>query len=176
MNFWGYEIINGYRSDKPKGYYDPIRHHTGIDVGCPIGTPLPLPWDTECVEARKQNEMGSCIYLEDRLFGVTVLAHLSEFKVKKGDKVPAGTIVGLSGNTGKISTGPHCHLEVICRKPEKGGEEMYRRELSPFVGFNVDPVKYWNKMSKIAGWQRMSNKMRVLYARIVGKVHVKRIK
>lgn len=175
MKIWGYEIVNPYRSDKPKGYYDPIKRHTGVDVACPIGTPLSLPWETVCIEARKQTEMGSTIYLEDKLHNISVLAHLSEFKVKKGDTVAPDQIVGLSGNTGSKTTSPHCHLEILARKPEKGAEEM-TRSLSPFTGFNIDPVKYWQKMSKIAGWKRMNNKMRVLYAKIVGKVKIKRIK
>ena len=44
--------------------------------------------------------------------GVTSLyGHLSERNVKAGDKVKAGSRVGLSGNTGN-STGAHLHLEI----------------------------------------------------------------
>ena len=166
MKFFGYEISNGYRSHKPVNFYDKVRGHTGVDILCPVGTPLSIPWTTECVEARKQPEMGNCVYLEDKAYGVIVLAHLSEFKVKKGDKVPAGAIVGLSGNTGSKTTQAHVHLEIIARKPEKGGEDMYRRELSPFFGFNVDPVKYWQRMSRISAWKRMTAALRRIYARI----------
>ena len=37
--------------------------------------------------------------------------HLSELKVKKGDKVKIGDVIGIEGNTGK-STGSHCHYCV----------------------------------------------------------------
>lgn len=166
MTYFGYSVINGYRSGVPAGFYDPIRHHTGVDIGCPVGTELSLPWDTVCLEARKQTEMGNVIYLEDSLYGVTVLAHLSAFKVKKGDKVPSGTVVALSGNTGGKSTGAHVHMEMICRKPEKGGEDMYRKELSPFIGFNVDPEKYWQRMSRVSAWKRMTTALRRVYAKL----------
>lgn len=40
-----------------------------------------------------------------------IYAHLKERKVNTGDKVQAGTLLGLSGNTGN-TTGPHLHFEV----------------------------------------------------------------
>ena len=41
----------------------------------------------------------------------TVYAHLCETKVKEGDMVRTGEVIGLVGSTGR-STGPHCHFEV----------------------------------------------------------------
>ena len=43
---------------------------------------------------------------------------MSDFKVKKGDKVKRGSVIGLVGNSG-TSTGPHVHYEV-----HKNGEPV----------------------------------------------------
>ena len=36
--------------------------------------------------------------------------HLSKIEVSKGQRVSAGQKIGVSGNTGKRTTGPHLHL------------------------------------------------------------------
>ena len=48
--------------------------------------------------------------------------HLSEWRVKKGDCVRPGDVVGISGSTGR-STGPHLHLSV----------RVGRRHINPAV-------------------------------------------
>ena len=44
--------------------------------------------------------------------------HLSEWRVKKGDCVRPGDVVGISGSTGR-STGPHLHLSVRMGRDRK---------------------------------------------------------
>jgi murein DD-endopeptidase MepM/ murein hydrolase activator NlpD len=42
---------------------------------------------------------------------LSLYLHLSEFKVKEGDQVQAGEVIGLSGGTGR-ATGAHLHLAI----------------------------------------------------------------
>ena len=60
----------------------------------------------------------------------TLYAHMSEIKVKVGQKLKRGDILGLVGNTGK-STAPHLHYEV--RKDGKAVNPVnyYYQDLSP---------------------------------------------
>lgn len=41
------------------------------------------------------------------------MAHLSQRGVKTGDRVTPGQLIGTTGNTGTVTTGPHLHLQVL---------------------------------------------------------------
>lgn len=103
--------------------------HYGVDFATPVGTPIVAAIDGVIFKAGWQDEndhkagFGMRVWQTGTIDGKPVsifYAHLSEFAVKAGDRVNAGTRVGLSGHTGK-SSGPHLHFEV---RPEgqKGAE------------------------------------------------------
>ena len=61
--------------------------------------------------ARPMYFEGNFIVLDHGQGLLTLYLHLSEFKVKEGDFVKRGQIIGLSGGTGR-ATGPHLHVAV----------------------------------------------------------------
>lgn len=88
--------------------------HRGVDYGCPEGTPVYSPAAGTVVSPFNDGSFGLAVcvrYDEDGLFGL--LAHLSTVLVSIGERIEAGGLVGLSGNTG-ASDGPHVHWQV-CR-------------------------------------------------------------
>lgn len=96
--------------------------HRGYDFGVPVGTPIVSFLDGQVINVNTNpgaNAGGIYVSIThtDAKVRRTSYLHLSRPLVKKGDKVKAGQIVGLSGNTGK-STGPHLHFTVY-----KTGEE-----------------------------------------------------
>lgn len=111
--------------------YKTSRMHTGMDFTSNVGTEVFATGDG-VIEATERNGWGygNCIVINHGYGFKTRYAHLSAFKIKVGDKVKRGDLIGLVGSTGK-STGPHLHYEV-----EKNGEKVnpihyYHTDLSP---------------------------------------------
>jgi murein DD-endopeptidase MepM/ murein hydrolase activator NlpD len=82
-----------------------------FDIAVPVGTPVKTTMDGKVVHAGWNDQgYGNLVIVENGSYR-TYYAHLSSIPVAVGDQVEAGTIVGLSGNTGH-STGPHLHYEI----------------------------------------------------------------
>ena len=87
------------------------REHQGLDFRVPTGTPVAAMNSGTVLLARFLYFEGNCVVIDHGQGLLTLYFHLSEFKVKEGDAVNAGQIVGLSGGTGR-ATGPHLHVAV----------------------------------------------------------------
>jgi hypothetical protein len=88
--------------------------HKGLDFRAGIGTPVHAANAGTVILARPLYFEGNCVMLDHGQGLVTIYMHLSEFKVKEGEKVAAGQLIALSGGTGR-STGPHLHFAVRWR-------------------------------------------------------------
>lgn len=87
-----------------------LKGHEGLDLRAASGTEVVACDDGFCQEALDQGSVGYGRYIKlIHAWGESVYAHLSDFKIKQGEEVRAGTVIGLSGSTGN-STGPHLHL------------------------------------------------------------------
>ncbi len=96
--------------------YHPIlkvrRMHNGIDLLVNTGTPVYATGAGKVKYAGRKGGLGKTVII-DHGFGYTsIYGHLSRLKVKKGQRVKRGDMIALSGNTGRLSTGPHLHYEV----------------------------------------------------------------
>jgi murein DD-endopeptidase MepM/ murein hydrolase activator NlpD len=85
--------------------------HWGLDFRVPTGTPVAAMNDGTVLLARPLYFEGNFVVLDHGQGLLTLYLHLSEFKVKEGDRVKRGQLLGLSGGTGR-ATGPHLHVEV----------------------------------------------------------------
>ena len=85
--------------------------HTGTDIAVPVGTPISTTLAGNVVFAGWNTQgYGKLVIVENGPYR-TYYGHLSQIGVTVGDKVAAGSQLGLSGSTGN-STGPHLHYEV----------------------------------------------------------------
>ena len=85
--------------------------HQGLDFRVPTGTPVAAMNDGTVLLARPLYFEGNFVVLDHGQGLLTLYLHLSEFKVKEGDTVKRGQVIGLSGGTGR-ATGPHLHVAV----------------------------------------------------------------
>ncbi len=85
--------------------------HLGLDFRVPSGTPVAAMNDGTVLLARPLYFEGNFVVIDHGQGLLTLYLHLSEFKVKEGDPVKRGQVVGLSGGTGR-ATGPHLHVAV----------------------------------------------------------------
>jgi murein DD-endopeptidase MepM/ murein hydrolase activator NlpD len=88
--------------------------HTGLDFRVTTGTPIAATNSGTVILARSLYFEGNCVIVDHGQGLLTLYLHLSEIKVKEGDAVERGQVVGLSGGTGR-ATAPHLHFAVRWR-------------------------------------------------------------
>ena len=87
------------------------REHQGLDYRVHTGTPVGAMNSGTVLLARFLYYEGNCVVIDHGQGLLTLYFHLSEIRVKEGDAVKTGDIIGLSGGTGR-ATGPHLHVGV----------------------------------------------------------------
>ncbi|HKT68603.1 MAG TPA: M23 family metallopeptidase, partial [Terriglobales bacterium] len=85
--------------------------HQGLDYHAPRGTRVVAANSGTVLLARRLFFEGNCVIVDHGQGLMTLYMHLSKFKVRKGQKIRRGQLLGLSGATGR-ATGPHLHLAV----------------------------------------------------------------
>lgn len=98
----------GYRRDPFTGK---LSWHNGLDLRAK-NEPAYAMMDGIVEKVGYDNRSGNYVTLKHGNFHVSY-CHLSSVIVGKGERVFSGTIVGVTGNTGR-STG--CHLHLTCKK------------------------------------------------------------
>ncbi len=112
---------------------DPIyktpKFHAGMDFSANIGTPVYATGDGVVIKAGWESAYGNLIKIDHGYGYATWYAHLSAYKVRRGQKVKRGEVIGAVGNTGK-STGPHLHYEVHLKGKVQNPVNYYFMDLS----------------------------------------------
>jgi murein DD-endopeptidase MepM/ murein hydrolase activator NlpD len=100
--------------------------HKGMDISTwRSGDPILATANGQVVTVTYDNGMGNYVIIKHKYGYYTRYAHMETVRVKKGQFVSQGNIIGTIGSTG-LSTGAHLHYEVHI------GSEV------------VDPAKYVN--------------------------------
>jgi murein DD-endopeptidase MepM/ murein hydrolase activator NlpD len=88
--------------------------HQGIDIMADLGTPIIAPASGSITAVGYDAGLGRYIIMAHKGGVVTRYGHLSKIKVKKGQKVKRGVVIGSVGTTGR-TTGPHLHYDVAIK-------------------------------------------------------------
>ena len=127
--------------------YKTVKFHAGLDFSAPSGTPIYATAQGVVKTAGNLgNGYGNHVVINHGYQYTTLYGHMFRIKVRPGQTVKRGEVIGYVGNTGK-STGPHLHYEVM-----KGG-----KHLDPIYFFYNDltPEQY-QQILKIASSRNQS--------------------
>ena len=113
---------------------DPVlkctKFHDGIDLKCSYDYVYSMLPATVKEVSHGNKGYGNYVILD---YGIMecLYGHLSAIVVEEGEIIPAGSVVAISGNTGK-STGPHLHIRL-----RKNGKSV---DPKPFISFLNDYI------------------------------------
>lgn len=111
--------------------YGTPKMHKGLDFTAPQGTPIYATGDgTVRVAGRDVGGFGNHVEINHGYGYKSLYAHMFRIKVRPGQRVKRGQVIGWVGNTGK-STGPHCHYEVHINNREVNPVYFFYNDLNP---------------------------------------------
>lgn len=118
----------GYRIDP---IYKTIKLHAGLDFTSPQGSPIYATANgTVQVAGNLGNGYGNHVIINHGYGYQTLYGHMYRLKVRKGQRVKRGEIIGWVGSTGK-STGPHLHYEVHKNNSKMDPIYFFYNDLTP---------------------------------------------
>ena len=87
-------------------------NHKGTDFGVPVGTEIHSLSSGTVLNTGATQGYGQWVRVQHDDGNIAIYGHLSQSNFyNPGDRVNAGDVIALSGNTG-VSTGPHLHLQI----------------------------------------------------------------
>lgn len=89
------------------------RMHTGVDLVVDTGTKIFATGGGKIIDVSRKSGYGLVVEIDHGFGYRTLYAHLSKTLVSKNQKIDRGDLIGLSGQSGTLATGPHLHYEVM---------------------------------------------------------------
>jgi murein DD-endopeptidase MepM/ murein hydrolase activator NlpD len=107
-----YGWLSGGYGQRTDPFTGEVGFHRGLDISADKGQPVFATADGTVETASYSGDYGNLVVI-DHGFGLrSKYGHLSRFRVKAGDTVRRGSVVGYVGATGR-ATGSHLHYEVL---------------------------------------------------------------
>lgn len=105
--------------------------HTGLDFTAPVGTEI-YSTGNGTVQKIEYNGRGygHNVIISHGFGYETLYGHMSKIKVRQGEKIKRGDVIGFVGNSG-TSTGPHLHYEVMKNGNKINPVNFFYNDLTP---------------------------------------------
>lgn len=100
------------------------RFHAGTDIKLQLGDSVRAAFSGVVTRAKKYYGYGLLVVLKHTDSVETYYSHLSKLLVNVGDTIPAGTVVGLGGRTGRATT-THLHFEFRVNRIAYDSEKLF---------------------------------------------------
>jgi murein DD-endopeptidase MepM/ murein hydrolase activator NlpD len=115
-----------------KHYGNRVKAHKGTDFPSPVGTPIIATANGTVIKSERKGGNGNYVKIKHNGTYATQYLHMKKRKVKVGDFVKQGDVIGWVGMTGSTS-GPH-----VCYRFWKNGAQVdpFRQKLP-----SADPMK-----------------------------------
>ncbi len=114
-----YRVSSRYNLKRRIAYYgNRVKPHFGTDFAAAVGTPIMATASGTVVESRRRGGNGNYVKIKHNNIYSTQYLHMKRRKVKKGQYVKQGDIIGTVGMTGNTS-GPH-----VCYRFWKYGKQV----------------------------------------------------
>jgi len=86
--------------------------HLGVDIVAPAESAIKSTLDGTVIFASWTSDAGHVIQIQHNNNLISVYKHNSVLLKRVGDRVKAGDPIGVIGNSGKYTSGPHLHFEL----------------------------------------------------------------
>jgi len=146
-----YRISSRYNLRRRIAYYgNRVKPHRGTDFAANIGTPIIATASGTVIESARRGGNGNYVKIKHNGTYTTQYLHMKRRKVKRGDYVKQGQVIGTVGMTGNTG-GPHvCYrfwkngrqVDPLSPKTKLPEAEPLKKSLLPeFLNF-IAPLKY----------------------------------
>ena len=118
-------VSSNFNPNRLHPIYKTKRPHRGTDYAAPRGTPVYAAGDGRVVEAGYSRANGNYVFIQHGESYKTHYLHLDKRRVKKGERVEQGGVIGTVGSTG-AATGPHLHYEFLVNGVHRNPRSVHK--------------------------------------------------
>jgi len=140
-----------------------VKAHNGVDYRAPKGTPVRAAGDGKVITSTYSKYNGHHVFIQHGQKYITKYLHFTKRKVRRGQKVKQGQVIGYVGSTG-LAQAPHLHYEFLVngvhRNPRTiklpDAKPINKKEKSRFLNNTRDLVKQLEVQKQIFSQSRES--------------------